>query len=424
MSDQIISTEQAKETLGNGKKVSATGKDYSQTESNKELAIIHPDSAIADVKSLYTLMKDLYNQVLVKDIDYGIIPGTGDKPTLLLPGMEKICRALRAVPEYTEARVICDYDKPLFHYEYECQLIDAVTGISLPGGVGRGMCTSMESAFRWRQANRVCPSCGQEAIIKGKQEYGGGWLCFAKKGGCGAKFRDGDPTIEDQKTGRVENPDIFDQVNAILKRAKKRALGDAVKGAAAVSEFFTVDLEDMHSFPIPQSADVIEVEFSEPSAKLDALTAKTPPPTEKSVATNEPAVKYNLSEVMSRTAFMYDHPNHHANSIPAMIVTGEIEPGYSTETAIAKTMMHRALSKPYNMPSLKVYNALTAAMEAEGSAVPVASISQWIKDGKTIEQAWEAIVAYHENANLPPAKSAKQDALIPPGTEEGNEIPY
>ena len=118
----------------------------------------------------------------------------------------------------------------------------------------------------------------------------------------------------------------------------------------------------------------------------------------------EPAVQYNLSEVMSRTAFMYDHPNHHANSIPAMIEVGEIEPGYSTETAIAKVMMHRALSKPYNMPSLKVYNALTAAMEAEGSNVPVASVSQWIKDGKTIEQAWEAIVAYHENANLPPAQ--------------------
>jgi hypothetical protein len=34
-----------------------------------------------------------------------------------------------------------------------------------------------------------CPSCGVVgAIIKGKPEYGGGWLCFGKKGGCGAKF--------------------------------------------------------------------------------------------------------------------------------------------------------------------------------------------------------------------------------------------
>jgi hypothetical protein len=36
-----------------------------------------------------------------------------------------------------------------------------------------------------------CPACGKKgAIIKGKAEYGGGYLCFAKKGGCGAKFKD------------------------------------------------------------------------------------------------------------------------------------------------------------------------------------------------------------------------------------------
>ena len=36
-----------------------------------------------------------------------------------------------------------------------------------------------------------CPSCGKKgAIIKGKEEYGGGYLCYKKKGGCGAKFKD------------------------------------------------------------------------------------------------------------------------------------------------------------------------------------------------------------------------------------------
>jgi hypothetical protein len=39
----------------------------------------------------------------------------------------------------------------------------------------------------------VCPRCGKDAIIKGKEEYGGGWLCYKAKGGCGAKF-DKDPT--------------------------------------------------------------------------------------------------------------------------------------------------------------------------------------------------------------------------------------
>ena len=34
----------------------------------------------------------------------------------------------------------------------------------------------------------LCPVCGKDAIIQGKPEYGGGWVCFSKKGGCGAKF--------------------------------------------------------------------------------------------------------------------------------------------------------------------------------------------------------------------------------------------
>lgn len=39
------------------------------------------------------------------------------------------------------------------------------------------------------QGNPVCPACGGlDAVIKGKQEYGWGWVCFTKKGGCGAKW--------------------------------------------------------------------------------------------------------------------------------------------------------------------------------------------------------------------------------------------
>lgn len=40
-----------------------------------------------------------------------------------------------------------------------------------------------------------CPKCGTASIIKGKAEFGGGWVCFKKRGGCGAKFEDGDTSI-------------------------------------------------------------------------------------------------------------------------------------------------------------------------------------------------------------------------------------
>jgi hypothetical protein len=38
-----------------------------------------------------------------------------------------------------------------------------------------------------------CPSCGAFAMIVGKPEYGGGFVCYKKKGGCGATYPDTDP---------------------------------------------------------------------------------------------------------------------------------------------------------------------------------------------------------------------------------------
>lgn len=209
--------------------------------------VTYNDTRLNEVKQLANLVLALRNDVLKPEQDYGIIPGT-EKPTLLLPGMEKLLRALHLRPEYVPRAETRDFDKPLFYFEFECRLVDYDTGVCVSTAIGSA--NSYETKWRYRQANRVCPHCGKPAIIKGKAEYGGGWLCFAKKNGCGAKFRDNDPLIVDQPTGRVENTDIFDQVNTILKIAQKRALGSAIKGAANVSEFFTVDLEDFQTYDV------------------------------------------------------------------------------------------------------------------------------------------------------------------------------
>ena len=41
----------------------------------------------------------------------------------------------------------------------------------------------------------TCPLCRADAIIKGRAEYGGGWYCFPRKGGCGEKFTDADARL-------------------------------------------------------------------------------------------------------------------------------------------------------------------------------------------------------------------------------------
>ena len=283
------------------------------------ITLLNPEVAVSQVRAMAEIVRVLRNTVLKDGVDFGKIPGTGDNPTLLLPGMEKLCRALNAVPEYIERQIIRDYDKPLFHYEYECRLIDADTGLAIPGGRGLGLCTSRESGFAWRwvQAHEVPLELDKATLLKrggrtseftfaiNKAETSGKygkpleyWQMFRDALENGTATR----TMKDTKNGkseaweidttvyRIPNPDIYDQVNAIMKRAKKRSLGDAVKGAANVSEFFTVDLEDFATYDPhvvegaytvvkPQNGHEPEtVSVEQSSAKVSVSPRPTPPP--------------------------------------------------------------------------------------------------------------------------------------------------
>lgn len=182
--------------------------------------------------------------IMVQGTDYGAVPGT-DKPTLLKPGAEKLTTFFGLAPVFVSERIIEEFGddgrEPLFFYRYRCELYRAGTLV----GSGIGSCNSRESKYRYRNSERVCPQCGKAAIIKGKAEYGGGWLCFGRKGGCGAKFTENDPAIANQQVGKVPNPDVADLVNTIDKMAQKRALIAATLIAVNASEFFTQDVEDM-----------------------------------------------------------------------------------------------------------------------------------------------------------------------------------
>lgn len=207
---------------------------------------ISPAATVNDALLRYQAMKEFVDGILKPKVDYGTIPGTSDKPTLLKPGAEKLASFFGLRPVFNVNDRVDDWTgenhggEPFFLRDYKCQLYRNGELI----GEGCGSCNSWESKYRYRNAKRICPACGKETIIKGKQEYGGGWLCFAKSGGCGAKFKDNDPQITSQELGKVKNPDIFDQVNTIDKMAQKRALIAAVLIATNASDYFTQDIED------------------------------------------------------------------------------------------------------------------------------------------------------------------------------------
>ncbi|HKS30733.1 MAG TPA: hypothetical protein VJS44_23220 [Pyrinomonadaceae bacterium] len=212
----------------------------------------------------YNTITEFVSRVLRRDVDYGTIPGT-DKLTLLKPGAEKLTTFFGLSTRFQVIERIEDWTgamhdgEPFFYYLYRCQLYRG----DLLVAEADASCNSRETKYRYREAQRTCPDCKQAAIIKGKEEYGGGWICFKKKGGCGAKFSTGDAAIEGQTVGRIFNPDIADQVNTIQKMSQKRALVAATLLAVNASEFFTQDIEDLMTIPTSAApADARESSFS------------------------------------------------------------------------------------------------------------------------------------------------------------------
>lgn len=204
---------------------------------------------------------------MVEGEDYGVLPGTNNdrskgavRKVLFKPGAEKLIGLFRCVPKFHVDGSVEQWDTGLFHYRIRCDIVlqddEAIVVAS-----GLGSCSTYESKYRWRNADRTCPNCGAAAILRSKyppKDYPDdepGWYCFSKKGGCGANFEHADDRITGQTTGRVQNPDILDTVNTVLKMAKKRAAVDAALSLSRCSDIFTQDVgDDDHEERRPEPA--------------------------------------------------------------------------------------------------------------------------------------------------------------------------
>lgn len=197
------------------------------------IVAIPAELSIQELKRRQDLIQEAIKAVMIEGHHFGVIPGTGDKKRVLhKPGAEKLCSLFRLAPTFSVRTV----DLPESHRDYHvtCTLTHQDTGSVL--GMAMGSCSTMESKYRWRLASRKCPQCGAEAIRKGKEEYGGGFFCSDKHGGCKTNFKEGDQRIIGQALGRVPNQDIADTWNTVLKMAQKRAHVAAVLLVTAASD--------------------------------------------------------------------------------------------------------------------------------------------------------------------------------------------
>lgn len=200
---------------------------------------VTPDVGAEELVERLDVIRQAATTAMTKDVDFGVIPGT-DKPTLYKPGAEKLSVLFQLDVQITNEKVWGPDDH--LTVISKATAYHAPTGTRL--GFGEGLCSTREKRYAVRRGERVCPECQKPAIIKGKEEYGGGWLCFRKKDGCGAKFPDNDQRIAGQTVGDVENPDLPDLWNTVVKMGEKRARVDVVLAVTGASALFTQDVED------------------------------------------------------------------------------------------------------------------------------------------------------------------------------------
>ena len=144
-----------------------------------ERARFMPAMSIESAVERYNAVTEFVSRVLRPEVDYGVIPGT-EKRTLLKPGAEKLTTFFGLSTRFELLERIEDWTgeahngEPFFYYLYRCRLTRGDVLIA----EGDGSCNSRETKYRWRESQRLCPACNQPAIIKGREEYGGGWLCL------------------------------------------------------------------------------------------------------------------------------------------------------------------------------------------------------------------------------------------------------
>ena len=188
----------------------------------------------ADLVRQVQLIQEVMKTVMIKDTHYGVIPGTGNKPSLLKPGAEKLGFVFRLAPKFE----ISERTSPDGHREYQvtCNLEQIHTGRSFGSGVGS--CSTMEGKYRYRAEVIEGPK-GPAIVPQGywdsrDPKWIGGPQYSVKK-------QDGQWVI----AHKVEHPNPADYYNTVLKMAKKRAHVDAILTATAASDIFTQDVEDM-----------------------------------------------------------------------------------------------------------------------------------------------------------------------------------
>jgi len=215
------------------------------------------------------MINNVMTNVMQKKIDYGTIPGCGDKPALFKPGAEKLCSVFGLAPEF----IVEDLGGPdERRYRIRTRILSS-EGKFLGEGVGE--CSSNEEKYKWKGARRV----EFDAVTDESRKR----IKFQKEGG-----------KEIQILQIRTNP--ADVANTVLKMSKKRSLIDGVLTVTATSDLLTQDIEEFAAIN-----DVVIVEGGLISTLIEDKVPANPAP----AAEKPPAADTRYVTIVEDAAKVY-----------------------------------------------------------------------------------------------------------------------
>lgn len=190
---------------------------------------------VAEIQQRMSAIKQLIQGVMKENVDFGVIPGTGEnaRKVLLKPGAEKICAMFRIAVQYDTqnlSRQPFPGEALVVHYRVTAR------GVSPSGeilGEGMGEASTGEEKFRWRRA--VCDEeFNDTPETQRRIQY--------KRGKAGSHYK-----VQQIMTNAA------DSANTILKMAAKRALLAMTLNITGCSDDFTPG--DYDDSPVPPGTD-------------------------------------------------------------------------------------------------------------------------------------------------------------------------
>ena len=290
---------------------------------SEALVKVDQEMSIDQLKDQVSKVQEVMKAVMKEGHHYGKIPGCGPKPTLLKPGAEKLGFTFRLAPKFT----ITQIDGPGEHREFviDCELHHIHTGDHWGSGVG--CCSTKEKKYRssapadvyntvLKIAKKrahvdailtslsvsdiftqdieetrvtgendnslrgepgvddtphagVCPDCGADAIIKGKEEYGGGWLCWKNNGGCGHKWSS-DPRLEPKvEVLPLEPAEKKTLLNDLIDSTQRKFLFEVAKNGKVENDSIMAVLG---SFGYEGSDEIKTKDYKDILARIEAIS--------------------------------------------------------------------------------------------------------------------------------------------------------